>query len=141
MPRRGNNPKRRIAEIDQLDDNARQRLSEQLVYVGSGHHKLRGADYGFTPPANPRPTKSVCDGVRSITRTEAQRLFKLGVSKGMFSLVSNNLPPKYVWSVDEDGEPYEAIAGQDGYHGYRLGRDDDFRTVVLKEWKHRCQDT
>ncbi len=45
--------------------------------------------------------------------------------------------PKYVWSVDPDGEVYEAKIGQGGYHGYRLEEEDDMRSLVLKEWRQR----
>ncbi|NJL73241.1 MAG: hypothetical protein HC888_17735 [Candidatus Competibacteraceae bacterium] len=45
--------------------------------------------------------------------------------------------PKYVWSVDQDGDTYEAKLGNGGYHGYRLDKPDAMRAVVLKEWRTR----
>jgi ABC-type amino acid transport substrate-binding protein len=66
-----------------------------------------------------------------------------GVELGMVSLFANDGVPKYVWSVDEDGEVYEAKikpAQKTEYHGYRLGDDDAaMRAYVLKEWKVRCR--
>jgi hypothetical protein len=136
--RQGNNPKRRIAPPDCLDIVARQALADRLVYVGSGHHKRRPADYGFQPPVSPRPWKSVCDGRRVIPKDEAILLFRTGIVNGMFSNLSDDRTPKYVWAVDAEGEAYEAKIGSDGYHGYRLEEEDDFRVSVLKEWNQRC---
>jgi hypothetical protein len=87
---------------------------------------------------NPRPWKSVCDGHRVITMEEASQPFRAGIVKGMFSNLSANGIPKYVWSVDADGEVYEAKIGNSGYHGYRLEDEDDFRAFVLEQWKQRC---
>jgi hypothetical protein len=42
-----------------------------------------------------------------------------------------------VWSVDRDGVAYEAKRDTRGYHGYRLEEDDDFRFLVLREWRRR----
>ncbi len=112
-----------------------------LTYVGSGHHKSRPGDYGFHPPVNPRPSKSVCDGLRVVLLAEAQQLFRNGIMMGMFSVSHADGPPKYVWSVDDQGEPYEAkvVPGTVTYKGYRLEEEDEMRKVVLKEWAARCQ--
>ncbi len=64
---------------------------------------------------------------------------------GMTSPFPQGSVPKYVWAVDEHGEPYEAKTkpGQETvYHGYRL-RDDDreMRRTVLKEWRLRRSTT
>jgi hypothetical protein len=136
--RQGNNPRRRIAPPDALELPARKELAARLAYFGSSHHKRRPADYGFHPPVNPRPWKSVCDGRRIITMEEARQLFRAGIMNGMFSNLSDDGVPKYVWAVDADGEAYEAKIGNSGYHGYRLEEEDDFRAFVLKEWKQRC---
>jgi hypothetical protein len=96
-------------------------------------------DYGFQPPINPRPWKSLCDVKRSIAQAEAQELLRQGVLMGLFSNFLEGEMPKYVWSVDAEGQAYEAKLGRDGYHGYPLEEDDDFRSVVLKEWSKRCR--
>lgn len=139
MARQGNRPDRRVAKADLLDDDGRRRLADCLVYVGSAHHKRSPGDYGFNPPASPRPMKSLCDGHRVILRDEARQLFRTGVLMGMFSGFQGDARPKYVWCVDRDGEIYEAKIGLGGYHGYRLEDEDDMRAVVLKEWKTRCR--
>jgi hypothetical protein len=137
--RQGNDPKRRIAAPDRLDPQKRHALASRLTYVGSGHHKLRPGNYGFQPPVNPRPWKSVCDGRRPISKEEAAALLRAGIANGMFSNFADNGTPKYVWAVDAEGEVYEAKLGSDGYHGYRLEEEDDFRKLVLEEWRKRCR--
>jgi hypothetical protein len=57
--------------------------------------------------------------------------------KGMFSDFLDNSQPKFVWSVDEMGEAYEAKIDSASYHGYRLEEEDNMRYVVLREWKRR----
>ena len=47
-------------------------LVASIAYVGSGLHKTKPGDYGFQPPVNPRPWKSICDGRRTILLAEAQ---------------------------------------------------------------------
>jgi hypothetical protein len=137
-PRRGNNPKRRFAPLDRLDQRERDQLASRLGYIGSPHHKRHPGDYGFNPPVSPRPFKSVCDGKRVVLKGEAEGLLREGARNGMFSDFRDGELPKYVWSVDSDGEAYEAVVGRGGYHGYRLEEDDDFRDRVLREWQRRC---
>jgi hypothetical protein len=62
----GSDPKRRIAPPERLDSGGRQALAAKLTYVGSALHKTKPGDYGFQPPVNPRPWKSICDGLRVI---------------------------------------------------------------------------
>ena len=139
MARQGNRPNRRIANVDLLDGDGRQALAERLVYIGSAIHKRHPGDYGFHPPVNPRASKSTCDGQRVVLLAEARRLFRKGVLMGMFSAFEGAGRPKYVWCVDDDGEIYEAKTDRYGYHGYVLEDDDNMRSVVLKEWRTRCQ--
>jgi hypothetical protein len=136
-PRESNDPKRRIAPRDRLDEPGRAELAMRLSYIGSALHKTKPGDYGFQPPVNPRATKSTCDGGRTVLRAEAQALFRHGIMKGMFSDFLDNSQPKFVWSVDEMGEAYEAKIDSAGYHGYRLEEEDNMRYVVLREWKRR----
>jgi len=136
--RSGNNPKRRIAAADQLDTAGRDALTAKLTYLGSALHKTKPGDYGFQPPVSPRPWKSICDGVRVVLLAEAQDLFRRGIRLGMVGELQGGIP-KYVWSVDEAGEAYEAkiSPGTLGYKGYRLEEEDDMRGVVLNEWARR----
>ncbi len=138
MARAGNNPKRRIAPPERLNQNERSALALRLIYVGSAIHKRFPGDYGFHPPCSPRPQKSLCDDKRIILKDEANSIFKAGIMKGMFSdYQTNEDMPKYIWSVDSNEEVYEAKIGLGGYHGYRLGEDDAMRKVVLEAWRKR----
>lgn len=142
MPKRqGNNPKRRIAPINEIAPDVLDRYADQASYTGSPHHKRNTADYGFHPPANPRPNKSLCDGNRRVMLDEARDLFQEGIKRGMVSTYSEDGLPKYVWAVDSDGRVYEAKheRNSQNYHGYELGDDEEaVRKMVLKEWNSRC---
>jgi hypothetical protein len=140
MPREGNDPKRRIAELARFTREEREDLAARAIYTGSGVHKRFPAVYGFGPNASPRPSKSICDGIRVVPREEAEQLLRNGVLKGMLSEPWEEGFPKYIWSVDGQGEAYEAKThpndrGQ--YHGYRLEESDPMRALVLKAWKER----
>jgi hypothetical protein len=140
--REGNKPDRRFLPVDALSACQLGELAKQLRYVGSANHKLRPGDYGFIPSHNPRPSKSPCDELRPVLLGEAQALFRRGIELGMVSSIGSNGVPKYVWTVDEAGEVYEAKTRPDReseYHGYRLG-DDEIRMkrYVLEEWNRRC---
>lgn len=137
--RQSNNPKRRIAPPDLLSIEEKELLLRVSRYVGSALHKSKPANYGFHPPINPRPHKSLCDDKRSIPLQEAQRLFESGIRKGMVSTHREGNLPKYVWSVDEQGEAYEAKLGNEGFHGYRLNEENEsaMRNLVLHEWTVR----
>jgi hypothetical protein len=116
----------------------RQALAAEVTYTGSALHKRHPGDYGFHPPVNPRSWKSLCDGQRVVLKAEEADLLRHGVISGMFSDFPDDGMPKYVWSVDSDGEVYEAKIDSQGYHGYRLEEEDDFRPLLLKEWARRC---
>ena len=90
---------------------------------------------------NPRPTKSICDGRRVVLFAEARALFRNAALAGMFSDFPEGGIPKYIWSVDEWGEAYEAKISPNTttYKGYRLEEEDSMRDLVLAEWKRRCR--
>ena len=136
--RQGNNPKRRVAAADFLDQRGREALATRVRYTGSAIHKRYPGNYGFHPPTNPRPWKSLCDDRRVVLLEEAAELLQQGVMAGMFSSFADGDLPKYVWSVDADRAVYEGKLDRNGYHGYRLADDDDFGRLVLKEWDVRC---
>ncbi|TIS54883.1 MAG: hypothetical protein E5W91_25110 [Mesorhizobium sp.] len=141
MNRAGNNPKRRIAVQDLLDEIQRARLVTVSTYVASGHHKRNPGDYGLER-TNPRPTKSLCDAVRILKMAEAKMLLANGILHGMVSPHTPGEFPKFVWSVDGNGTVYEAKTdgnARGAYHGYPLEAEDDFRAYVLSEWKKRCR--
>ena len=139
--REGNRPDRRLDPRETYPAQVLAHLTDRLRYAGSGLHKLRPGDYGFVPSVNPRPTKSVCDELRSILLAEATELFRKGILSEMVSRFDGDGSPKYVWAVDDDGEVYEAKAKPPDvvYHGYRIGDDEpDMRRYILGEWRRRC---
>lgn len=141
MARPGNNPKRRIASIERLSEAERSSLARNIRYVGSGHHKRSPADYGLDR-TSPRPHKSLCDGSKTVSLREANALIKKGILSGMFSDFFINGHPKFIWSVGDDGEVYEAktdIVALGAYHGYPLEEEDDMRNFISETWKKRCQ--
>ena len=141
MPKRqGNNPKRRIVPAGALSPAVLARIEEKARYCGNAHHKRKPADYGFHPPVNPRPHKSLCDGGRSVKLGEAKALFREGVRRGMVSAVPEDGLPKHVWAVDREGRAYEAKLGRSSrYHGCELGGDDEaMRRWVIEQWRARC---
>jgi hypothetical protein len=142
LKREGNRPDRRIVPFGQLPQAFLEALALRIQYAGSGHHKLFPGDYGFLPPVNPRPSKSVCDDLRPLLMQEALTLFRLGIQHGMVSRFGETDNPKYIWAVDDTGEAYEAKESKsapNSYHGYRLGEDDYIQRLVLQEWKQRCR--
>lgn len=141
MPRAGNNPKRRVSPAGTLTEEGKRALLANAKYVGSGHHKRNPADYGLER-TNPRPTKSLCDLVRIIPLSEAQELLRRGIQAETVSTLAYDGFPKYIWSVSEDGEIYEAKTDSStpgDYHGYPLEDEDDFRAYIRRVWEQRCQ--
>jgi hypothetical protein len=136
MAREGNNPKRRIAPPGAIDQMRLNALAGGLAYEGSGHHKRRPGDYGFST-VNPRPWKSLCDRQRVILLDEARDLFRAGIRRGMVSTYFIGDRPKYVWAVDGQGTPFEAKIGAYTYHGYPLEEEDDLFDVVREAWAAR----
>lgn len=141
--RQSSRPDRRIVDPSLVDDATKAILVARLRHVGSANHKLHPGNYGFTPPQNPRPSKSPCDARRPVSFDEAAALFRRGIELGLISPIAAGGAPKYVWSVDGETQVYEAKShgdGGGGYHGYRLEDDDRaMRHYILKEWKLRCR--
>jgi hypothetical protein len=138
--REGNRPERRFAAAGTYSQEELLALSRRIRYGGMAHHKRRPGDYGFVPPVNPRPSKSMCDDLRPIRLAEASALFSVGIHLGLISPFLPEGVPKYVWAVDEYGEPYEAKVGGDGseHHGYRINENEArMREYILKEWECR----
>lgn len=137
--RSGNNPNRRVIAHELVTKEYVDRLMREVRYIGSGYHKRCPADYGFDR-ASPRPTKSLCDASRIITLKEAQSLIKSGVLKGMFSSPQEGGLPKYIWSVSDAGEVFEAKTHPNTpnmYHGYPLEDEDDMRDYIFETWSAR----
>jgi hypothetical protein len=138
--RTGYNPKRRLAPVDYMTEEQRLALAERVRYGGNPEHKRSPGDYGLTPPASPRPGKTLCDAEREILIQEAQTLLASGFRKGTFDVRSTGSWPQNVWAISGAGEVFEAQlenSEQGIYHGYPLPEDDDFRRVVVEEWARR----
>jgi hypothetical protein len=123
--------------VGQFDGPRLQEIADVSAYVGSAIHKRFPGDYGFQPPTNPRRWKSLCDGKGVIVLEQAQYLLRTGIMKGLISTYFDGELPKFVWSVAQDGRPFEAKIGLGGYHGYVLESDDDMAHRVVQEWKMR----
>ena len=132
-----NNPNLRVAPPGSVSGETLDRLC-QARYAGVCYHKSRRSPgYDFAP--RPRPRKSFCDDLRPISLLEATRLFRSGIRLGMVSGYLEHGLPKRVWAVDDAGQAYEAMLGDDGatYHGYRLNRTAPNREYVIAEWRRR----
>jgi hypothetical protein len=136
--RSGNNPKRRVIAHGLVKQEYLERLTQEVRYIGSGNHKRHPANYGFDQ-ASPRPTKSLCDANMDLEK--AQALIKSGISKEMFSSPQEEDGwPKYIWSVSDAGEVFEAKTHSNTYgkhHGYPLEDEDDMRDHILEIWSAR----
>lgn len=123
-----------------MSEQVKQSLEKAARYVGSGHHKRNPADYGL-PRTNPRPTKSLCDLERVIPLEEAKSLVATGIRSGLVSEIRQDGFPKYIWSVSERGEVFEAKTDANGtgeYHGYPLEDEDAMHVYVKSVWEERC---
>lgn len=99
-------------------------------YVGNPLHKRFCEDYGLTPPACARPSKTLCDvdprdlrTKRRFPKYRAVELLSRGVRNGLFSEDMDNGFPRRIWAVDEEGIVYEARlddSSRGTYHGYPL---------------------
>lgn len=139
--RKGYNPKRRIAAADHWPEGKRREMAGRVRYGGNSEHKSKPNDYGLKPPTNPRPGKTLCDAINEFPKGRAEELLRNGLLRGMVSVQERDGWPQNVWSVFE-GEPFESqleSRGQGVYHGYPMPTDDDFRNMVLAEWKRREQ--
>ncbi len=132
------NPKRRIS--DQKTAEELKDLASKVRYGGNPEHKRNPGDFGLTPPAMPRPDKTLCDAVGISKRNEAIRLLKKGVRKGLVSIKEKNGFPQNIWTISKEGQPLEAqLENQDQgvYHGYPMPENDPFRQEVLEKWKNK----
>jgi hypothetical protein len=111
-------------------------LVESVAYVGHPHHKREPGDFKLSPPAQPRPDKTLCDGAGIKTRAEARRWLLEGIRHGLISDYVEGGFPKNVWAVTDQGIVLEARGDENGhYHGYPLFEPDPFTEVVLQRWQ------
>jgi hypothetical protein len=133
------NPKRRLAPLDPNATDARRAQAATAKYGGNPEHKSKPSDFGLTPPSSPRAGKTLCDKSRNFSKADALQLLNDGFIRGMVSEQECEGWPQNIWAV-VDNEAYEAQLEnrtQGIYHGYPMAADDDFRRLVLLEWKRR----
>ncbi|MDY0962950.1 hypothetical protein [Massilia sp. CFBP9026] len=142
MKRRNNkfNPKRALAELTPENLQLCASLAKKVKYGGNPEHKRNPGDFGLSPPSDPRPGKSLCDGVAVFTRAEAVRYLRAGLKRGLISDRFISGWPKNIWSVTESGVALEAqienvLLGV--YHGYPMPDSDPFVEDVLKRWNSK----
>lgn len=131
------NPKRRIASSGHASQAALDALAQRVRYGGNPEHKRNPGDFGLTPPADPRPGKSLCDTAALFRRSEALHVLQAGVRKGLISDRHEGEWPKNVWSVTSSGIPLEAQlenAAKGVYHGYPMPESDPLAAEVLSRW-------
>ena len=112
-------------------------LSETVRYGGNAEHKRNPGDFGLVPPLGPRPNKTLCDNANICQLSQALRLLREGIRRGLVSKQKRERFPQNIWAVSEDGIPFEAELDNNvtgSYHGYPMPEEDDFRDIVLKKW-------
>jgi len=134
------NTKRQVRPANEVDGAMLTHLEATVKYGGNPEHKSDPGDFGLTPPAAPRPDKTLCDlaGVRA--RQVALSLLRSGIGKGLISRQERNGFPKNIWAVDQRDFAFEAQLENptDGvYHGYPMPSADPFRAEVVRLWKER----
>lgn len=135
---RGRFNKKRKLQSPRPNEAERRTLLAQVDYTGSPYHKRNPGDFGLTPPALPRPDKTLCDGVEIFEKAIAQELLQKGILKGLVSEQKHNGFPQNIWSVTDEGVPVEAqLENQElgTYHGYPLLAHDPFFDMVLSWWE------
>jgi hypothetical protein len=131
--RRFNRKRRLIAQP--LSEEARAALVKSVRYGGHPHHKREPGDFSLTPPAQPRPDKTLCDGAGITRHAEAVRWLLEGIKRGLVSDYPESGFPRNVWAVTDQGIVLEARGDDKGnYHGCPLFKPDPFRHVVLQRW-------
>jgi hypothetical protein len=135
------NPKRKI--WTGVSSAARAGLVAEVTYAGNPVHKRNPGDFGLTPPAQPRPDKTLCDEVELFGRADALRLLRRGICRGLVSVRLVGRFPQNIWSMTDSGTPVEAqLENREtgAYHGYPLMEEDPFAEVVRQAWDaaHPC---
>ncbi|OJV41143.1 MAG: hypothetical protein BGO25_15425 [Acidobacteriales bacterium 59-55] len=140
MRKRTHNPKREISPMS--DKKSLSALAKRIRYVGSPFHKRNPGDFGLVPPAQPRPDKTLCDGVQIFERQVAQNLLEEGVKAGLVSVQRRGDFPQNIWTVSPGGIALEAQldnADRGTYHGYPMGDGDPFAKKVQERWEQRLK--
>jgi len=136
-PRNGRfNPKRKLQEDPGAEDC--ESLAKEVRYSGNPEHKRNPGNFGLTPPADPRPHKTLCDDSGISDKEVAEALLSRGAEKGIVSRQRKGKWPQNIWAVTDEGCPVEAQLEnqtQGTYHGYPMPESDPMRDEILKRWK------
>lgn len=115
-------------------------LAGKVSYGGNPEHKKNPGDFKLDPPSQPRQGKSLCDEVDIFSRSEALRLLREGMRRGLVSRQERGDGwPQNIWAVTNNGRPLEAMLenpAQGVYHGYPMPSGDPFADEVLKRWSN-----
>jgi hypothetical protein len=132
------NLKRKIEDPPSTEGQRRklEDLASKATYTGNPVHKRSPGDYGLTPPASPRPGKTLCDGSGIFSRKVATEKLRLGIEKGLVSQGYGGNWPQNVWAVADNGVVLEAMLedGKGRYHGYPLQSADPLVQEIKKRW-------
>ncbi len=116
-------------------------MTANAVYQGSPLHKRNPGDFGLTPPASPRPQKTLCDEAGIARKADAAALFKSAIEAGLVSEDDTGEGfPKQFWVVDGAGRVFELMYGGSHtgcYHGYPIRKSDPFFDQIRDLWSER----
>jgi hypothetical protein len=130
---------RRALRAMRLTAEERDFLRQNGGYEGSAYHKRSPGDFGLTPPAAPRPDKTLCDEAGLTRRADADALLAQAIDGGLAS-EATGAPgfPKQLWVLAQDGQVFEAMYGGSRmglYHGYPIRRSDPLFDQVVTAWE------
>ena len=130
------NPKRSIAPAGTFADHDLAKMVKTVEYTGKSDHERNRGDFGLTPPAGPRPGKTLCDTAEILRKEQALALLKKGLKLGTIGKPDKNGWPRRIWAVANNDAVLEAQMDAAGsYHGYPLAPRDPFANEVVKIWK------
>jgi hypothetical protein len=121
-----------------LTEEEKSVLRTRAVYEGNPFHKRNPGDFGLTPPAAPRPDKTLCDEADIFKKALAIDLLARAIERGIVSEIVVEGFPKQMWVVDEHDHVFEAMYGgaQLGYyHGYPIRQSDALHAKIFAIWK------
>jgi hypothetical protein len=130
------NPKRRLRKV-LADVASREALANNVNYDGNPEHKKNPGNFNLTPPAAPRPGKTLCDAAEIFSRETALRLLRDGVRRGLVSEREVSGWPQNIWAVSDNRMPLEAMLGNSEtgtYHGYPMQKGDALSEEVIHRW-------
>lgn len=114
-------------------------LASNASYGGNPQHKRNPGDFGLSPPSDPRQEKTLCDASLVLSRSEALRLLREGIGRGLVSQQLRSGWPQNVWAVTPQGLALEAMLENEStgaYHGYPMLEADPLREAILKAWSN-----